>query len=220
MRTSSRSCAGTPPRRPACASTCARQRGHRGLAGRGTGDPMRRPSAYSVRRRSAASLTCMQGAAAAQEPRLAEGYWTRGLVGAGGHAWKHGVPGYGKTESDVRFATFHPQLGRFVTDHLELYGEGTLLLYARPAQDRQRRPGRAGWALPLLARPVVDAVRGRHRRDCSGHPWMCRRSSASSTSRSCTAWASAWSRRVGRGCSWSSGTTTSRMPAPPGRTWG
>ena len=26
-----------------------------------------------------------------------------------------------------------PQLGRFVTDHLELYGEGTLLLYYRPS---------------------------------------------------------------------------------------
>ena len=79
-------------------------------------------------------LACgMQGAAAAQEPRLAEGYWTRGLVGGWGQAWKHGVPGYGKTESDVRFAAFHPQLGRFVTDHLELYGEGTLLVYARPS---------------------------------------------------------------------------------------
>ena len=75
----------------------------------------------------------MQAAAAAQEPRLAEGYWTRGLAGGWGHAWKHGVPGYGKTESDVRFAAIHPQLGRFVTDHLELYGEGTLLLYARPS---------------------------------------------------------------------------------------
>ena len=79
-------------------------------------------------------LACMQAAPAAQEPRLAEGYWTRGLAGGWGHAWKHGVPGYGKTESDVRFAAFHPQLGRFVTDHLELYGEGTLLVYARPAR--------------------------------------------------------------------------------------
>ncbi len=69
---------------------------------------------------------------AAQEPRLAAGYWTRGLAGGWGHAWKYGVPGYGKTESDVRFAAFHPQLGRFVTDRLEMYGEGTLLLYSRP----------------------------------------------------------------------------------------
>ena len=65
----------------------------------------------------------------AQPGRLASGNWTRGLAGAWGHSW---TPGYGKTESDVAFAGFHPQLGRFVTDHLELYGEGTLLLYHQP----------------------------------------------------------------------------------------
>ena len=80
-----------------------------------------------------ASTPAVAGQEPGQQPRLAEGYWTRGLAGGWGHAWKHGVPGYGKTESDVRFAAFHPQLGRFVTDHLELYGEGTLLVYARPA---------------------------------------------------------------------------------------
>lgn len=72
-------------------------------------------------------------AAAGQEPRLATGYWTRGVVAGWGHAWKHGLPGWGKTESDVRFAAIHPQLGRFVTDHLEIYGESTLLLYPQPA---------------------------------------------------------------------------------------
>ena len=70
---------------------------------------------------------------AGQESRLAAGNWTRGLAAGWGSAWKHGVPGYGKTGSDVDFAAFHPQLGRFVTGHLELYGEGTLLLYRRPA---------------------------------------------------------------------------------------
>ena len=79
-------------------------------------------------------LTFTPAAAAAQEPRLAAGYWTRGLAGGWGQAWRHGVPGYAKTESDVRFAAFHPQLGLFVTDHLEIYGEGTLLLYERPAR--------------------------------------------------------------------------------------
>ncbi len=73
-------------------------------------------------------------AAAGQEAPLAAGYWTRGLAGGWGHAWKHGVPGYGKTESDVRFAALHPQLGRFVTDHLEIYGEATLLLYTQPVR--------------------------------------------------------------------------------------
>ena len=63
---------------------------------------------------------------------MASGNWTRGLAGGWRHSWTHGVPGYGKTESDVHFVAFHPQLGPFVTDHLEVYGEGTLLLYQHP----------------------------------------------------------------------------------------
>ena len=66
----------------------------------------------------------------AQQSRLASGNWTRGLAGGWGHSW---TPGYGKTTSDVQFVAFHPQLGRFVTDHLELYGEGTLFLYHQPS---------------------------------------------------------------------------------------
>ena len=68
----------------------------------------------------------------AQSPPLSAGTWTRGLAASWGHSWKHGLPGYGKTESDVQFVGFHPQLGRFVTDHLELYGEATLLSYYQP----------------------------------------------------------------------------------------
>ena len=79
-------------------------------------------------------MTLLPVSTAGQQLPLAAGYWTRGLSGGWGHAWRHGVPGYGKTESDVRFVAFHPQLGRFVTDHLELHGEGTLLLYDRPAR--------------------------------------------------------------------------------------
>ena len=75
-------------------------------------------------------LALTPAATAAQQSRLATGNWTRGLVGGWGHSW---TPGYGKTESDVQFIAFHPQLGRFVTDHLELYGEGTLLLYSQPS---------------------------------------------------------------------------------------
>ena len=73
------------------------------------------------------------GVATAQAPRVAAGHWTRGLAAGWGHGWRHGVPGYGKTESPIRFVAFHPQLGRLVTNHLEIYGEGTLLLYDRPA---------------------------------------------------------------------------------------
>ena len=89
-----------------------------------------------VMRRAAAILVVlatMPVAVAAQEQRLATGYWTRGLAAGWGNAWKHGLPGYGKTDTDIEFAAFHPQLGRFITDHLEFYGEGTLLLYHKPA---------------------------------------------------------------------------------------
>lgn len=169
------------------------------------------------------ALACTPAVAAAQdpgqEPRLAEGYWTRGLAGGWGHSWKHGVPGYGKTESDVRFAAFHLQLGRFVTDHLELYGEGTLLVYAEPA-------------------PAVSAglagIGGRY------HVWSDRSWTPYAVGIAGLLWTSldapeierAFNFQVvygvgvrvvpprGRGCSWSSGTTTSRMPAPRERTWG
>ena len=73
------------------------------------------------------------GAVAAQETRLASGNWTRGLAGGWGHSWTAGVVGDGTTNSGVQFVAFHPQLGRFVTDHLEFYGEGTLFLYHRPS---------------------------------------------------------------------------------------
>ena len=75
-------------------------------------------------------LALTPGVGAAQQSRLASGNWTRGLVGGWGHSW---TPGYGKTVSDVQFVAFHPQLGRFVTDHLELYGEGTLFVYYEPS---------------------------------------------------------------------------------------
>ncbi len=57
---------------------------------------------------------------------------TRGLVGGWGHSWRAGVPGFGKTRSEITFVAFHPQLGWFVSDHLELYGEATLFVYNRP----------------------------------------------------------------------------------------
>lgn len=113
---------------------------------------------------------------AAQQPRLAAGYWTRGLSGGWGDAWKYGVPGWRKTESDVRFAAFHPQLGRFVTDHLEIHGEAALLAYNRvPAvggglglggryhvwRDRRWTPyvaGGAGLLWTSLDVPEIDRV--------------------------------------------------------------
>ena len=56
---------------------------------------------------------------------------TRGLGGAWGHSWR--LFGVGRTRTDSSFVAFHPQMGWFVTDRLELYGEGTLLVYTEPA---------------------------------------------------------------------------------------
>ncbi len=121
-------------------------------------------------------ISSMSASIAAQPPRLAAGYWTRGLSGGWGDAWKYGVPGWRKTESDVRFAAFHPQLGRFVTDHLEIHGEAALLAYNRvPAvsgglglggryhvwRDRRWTPyvaGGAGLLWTSLDVPEIDRV--------------------------------------------------------------
>ena len=67
------------------------------------------------------------------EPPIAKGHRTRGLVAGWGHRWPYGVPGWGKTRSDISFFAFHPRMGWFVADRVELYGEATLLLYQQPA---------------------------------------------------------------------------------------
>lgn len=66
---------------------------------------------------------------------LARGYRSRALAGGWGHSWLHGWPGYGKAISDVQFVGFYPQMGWFVSDELELYGEGTLHAYYRPGAE-------------------------------------------------------------------------------------
>lgn len=67
--------------------------------------------------------------ALAQEAPLTKGSRTRGLTGGWGHSWR---PLFGKTRSDIAFAVFDPRMGWFVTDRIELYGEGTLFLYHQP----------------------------------------------------------------------------------------
>jgi len=54
------------------------------------------------------------------------------LLGGWGHSWRPGLPGWGQTRSDVSFGALHPQLGWFLTERLEMYGEATLLVYGRP----------------------------------------------------------------------------------------
>lgn len=74
-----------------------------------------------------------QHADAPAEPApLARGYRTRALAGGWGHSWLYGWPGYGESISDIQFVAFYPQMGWFVTDWLELFGEGTAHVYYRP----------------------------------------------------------------------------------------
>ena len=81
----------------------------------------------------ALALTAAIVSQAAAEPLIAAGHRTRGLVGGWGHGWPYAVPGWGKTRSDISFFAFHPRMGWFVANRLEIYGEGTLLLYNQPA---------------------------------------------------------------------------------------
>ena len=60
----------------------------------------------------------------ADERPFSNGSRTRGLTG-GGHSWRQL---FGKTRSQITFVAFAPRMGWFVTDRLELYGEGTLFL--------------------------------------------------------------------------------------------
>jgi hypothetical protein len=69
----------------------------------------------------------------APDPAIAAGHRTRGLAAGWGQGWPYAVPGWGKTRSDISFFAFHPRMGWFVADRLEIYGEATLLLYQRPA---------------------------------------------------------------------------------------
>ena len=65
----------------------------------------------------------------ADERPVGQGFRTRGLTGGWGHSWR---PFFGKTKSDISFVAFAPRMGWFVTERLELYGEGTLFVYVQP----------------------------------------------------------------------------------------
>jgi hypothetical protein len=80
-----------------------------------------------------AALVLAVGApAAAQHAETDRGVRVRALAAGWGTAWPYGIPGWGKTTSDVRFVAFHPGLGWFVTRRAELFGEAALFVYWRP----------------------------------------------------------------------------------------
>jgi hypothetical protein len=77
------------------------------------------------------AIVCLTPATVRSQDRPFErGHRTRGLAGGFGLGYR---PPWALTRSDVAFAAFHPRLGWFVGDRLEVFGEGTLLLYAGPA---------------------------------------------------------------------------------------
>ena len=65
----------------------------------------------------------------ADERPFSKGSRTRGLTGGWGHSWR---PVFGKTRTQITFLAFNPRMGWFVTNRLELYGEGTLFVYTQP----------------------------------------------------------------------------------------
>ena len=77
-------------------------------------------------------LSCSRSPVWAGDERFDSNSRTKGLAWGWGHSWSPGFPGYGKTGTGIAFFAFHPQMGWFVTDQLELYGEATLLLYDEP----------------------------------------------------------------------------------------
>lgn len=66
------------------------------------------------------------------QTRFDKGSRSRSLSWGWGHSWKHGWPGYANTQSNLAFLAVHPQMGWFVSDRLELYGDATVLLYYEP----------------------------------------------------------------------------------------
>jgi len=82
-----------------------------------------------------AARVCLLGplaAAGLAEERFGAGSRTQGLAFGWGHSWK---PLGGRAESDLAFGAFHPQMGWFLNDKFELYGEGTLFVYHDPSNE-------------------------------------------------------------------------------------
>lgn len=69
----------------------------------------------------------------AQRAEVAGGVRVRSLGAGAGTAWRYGVPGYGKTTSDVEFVALHPGLGWFVADRSEIFGEAAVFWYCSPS---------------------------------------------------------------------------------------
>jgi hypothetical protein len=88
------------------------------------------------------TIVCLTPSTVRSQDRPFErGNRTRGLLGGIGIGYR---PPWARTESDVAFGAFHPRLGWFVHDRLEVYGEGTLFVYGRPGRDVSAGVGAMG----------------------------------------------------------------------------
>jgi hypothetical protein len=100
----------------------------------------------------------------AQHADTDAGVRVRALAAGWGTAWAFGVPGWGKTISDVRCVAFHPGLGWFVTRRTEVFGEAALFIYSRPSRSFAVGPVAVGARHQLRGqgrlRPFVGAGAG------------------------------------------------------------
>jgi hypothetical protein len=99
--------------------------------------------------------------ACAQDVGVERGVRVRSLAAGWGNAWEYGIPGWGKTTSDVQFVAFHPGLGWIVADRFEVFGEAALFAYYRPDNTVGVGPSARGGRYPFRDRGgVVPFVSG------------------------------------------------------------
>jgi hypothetical protein len=63
---------------------------------------------------------------------VTRGVRVRALAAGWGDGWRFGIPGWGKTRTDIEFLTVHPGLGWLVIDRGEVFGEVSVFAYYRP----------------------------------------------------------------------------------------
>jgi lipid A 3-O-deacylase len=78
------------------------------------------------------AMLALPTTATAQPAETHRGVRVRAMAAGWGTAWRYGIPGYGKTTTDVRFIAWQPALGWFVTRRAEIFGEAALFIYSRP----------------------------------------------------------------------------------------
>jgi hypothetical protein len=76
-------------------------------------------------------LVAAASAAAEEKRPFDEHSRTRGLSAGWAHSWRP-LTIIGETDSDIGLVVIQPRMGWFVSDRLEIFGEGTFFLYHEP----------------------------------------------------------------------------------------